>query len=49
MGKTTFALGLLNTFDENHPAYLNWDNLQTRNKLIKGEIPLTLLRDGLQY
>ncbi len=39
VGKTTFALSLLDNANETHPAYLNWDNTQTRASLIRGEIP----------
>lgn len=39
VGKTTFALSLLDQGDEKHPAYLNWDNVKNRSSLIRGEIP----------
>lgn len=39
VGKTTFALTFLPEHTEKHPAYLNWDNLQTRSHLLKGELP----------
>lgn len=39
VGKTTFALSFLTPHKENHPAYLNWDNLNIRPSIIKGEIP----------
>ena len=30
VGKTTLALSLLEKGNERHPAYLNWDDLQSR-------------------
>ena len=39
VGKTTFALSLLDKPDESHPAYLNWDNVKTRGSLNRGELP----------
>jgi predicted AAA+ superfamily ATPase len=39
VGKTTFALGLLGGADGSHPAYLNWDVLESRRKLLRGELP----------
>ncbi len=39
VGKTTFALSLLEHGDESHPAYLSWDNVITRGSLIRGELP----------
>lgn len=39
VGKTTLAFDLLSVSDPDHPAYLNWDNIQSRAKIIKGEIP----------
>ena len=39
VGKTTFALSLLDDSNEAHPAYLNWDNVRDRTSLIRGEIP----------
>ncbi len=40
-GKTTFALSFLagGKTDETHPAYLNWDSLDDREKILKGQIP----------
>jgi predicted AAA+ superfamily ATPase len=39
VGKTTLGLSFLENGTENHPAYLNWDNPQVRNALLKGELP----------
>lgn len=39
IGKTTFALSLLKNATEESPAYLNWDNIQKRSLLLKGELP----------
>jgi predicted AAA+ superfamily ATPase len=41
VGKTTFALSLLNTSPKNetHPAYLNWDLSEHREMLLRGEVP----------
>ena len=41
VGKTTFALSLLRTppKNETHPAYMNWDRGEHRERLLSGEIP----------
>ena len=40
VGKTTLALGLLaKNADEQHPAYLNWDLAESRDKIRKGLFP----------
>jgi predicted AAA+ superfamily ATPase len=39
VGKTTFGLSFLGSIDESHPAYLNWDNVENRTSLLRGEIP----------
>ncbi len=39
VGKTTLALSLLKNADLNHPAYLNWDDLNDRKKIKLAEIP----------
>jgi predicted AAA+ superfamily ATPase len=39
VGKTTFALSFLSTPSEKHPAYLNWDDVKTRPRLMRGELP----------
>lgn len=39
VGKTTFALTFLNKPVENHPAYLNWDDISIRSSLLKGKLP----------
>lgn len=39
VGKTTFALTFLSQPNEKHPAYLNWDNIQVRSALLRGELP----------
>ena len=53
VGKTTLALSLLENADERHPAYLNWDDLQTRRMLMDGALPadepLVLLDEVHKY
>lgn len=41
VGKTTFALSLLRTppLGETHPAYMNWDRGEHRERLLSGEMP----------
>ena len=41
VGKTTFALSFLRTppKNETHPAYLNWDRDEHRQRLLNGEMP----------
>lgn len=39
MGKTTVALSLLEGGHERHPAYLNWDDRDSRKALIQGALP----------
>lgn len=39
VGKTTFSLTFLQEQSENHPGYLNWDNVMTRSSLLGGELP----------
>ncbi|MCF8144859.1 MAG: AAA family ATPase [Deltaproteobacteria bacterium] len=39
VGKTVFALGFLSPPDIRHAAYLNWDDVQVRSSLMKGELP----------
>jgi len=41
VGKTTFALALLKTAPKNetHPAYLNWDLADHRERVLRGEMP----------
>lgn len=41
VGKTTFALSFLSTppKDETHPAYMNWDRGEHRERLLSGETP----------
>lgn len=39
VGKTVFALEFLSPPDIKHPAYLNWDDIQVRPSLMKGELP----------
>lgn len=40
VGKTTFAQRLLSSYRDGHPAYLNWDNLDDRKKILSGEFPV---------
>lgn len=39
IGKTTFALSLLNNGDEDNPAYLNWDFIENKERIMRGELP----------
>ncbi len=39
VGKTTLAFNILGDTDEEHPAYLNWDIIQTKQMLLRGELP----------
>jgi len=39
VGKTTFALGLLDPPSRRHPAYLNWDDIHARPRIMAGELP----------
>ena len=36
-GKTTFSKFLLNSSADDHPGYLNWNNIEDRVKITKGE------------
>ena len=40
MGKTTMGLSLLKPSLETHPAYLNWDILEHRKRILNNQIPL---------
>ncbi len=39
VGKTTLALTFLGSGNEKHPAYLNWDSLDAKQKILRGELP----------
>jgi hypothetical protein len=39
VGKTTLALALLGTTSARHPAYLSWDDVQARPRILRGEMP----------
>src|SRR3989338_1441204 len=39
VGKTTLALSFLRSADESDPAYLNWDNLEHRSRILNGILP----------
>lgn len=39
IGKTTLAISLLKQFKPGHPAYLNWDNEESRRIIIKSVWP----------
>ncbi len=39
VGKTTFAQSLLTSYRDGHPAYLNWDDLEHREKILKKDWP----------
>src|SRR3990167_5296351 len=38
ISKTTFALGFIKHGSPRHPAYLNWDNAQDRDKIKSGQL-----------
>ena len=40
VGKTTMGLEFLNPPSEKNPAYLNWDILEHRQRILKNQIPL---------
>ncbi|MCC6766605.1 MAG: AAA family ATPase [Deltaproteobacteria bacterium] len=39
VGKTTLALRLVGASDPRHPAYLSWDDVRTRPRIQRGELP----------
>lgn len=39
VGKTTFAQNLIPNFYEGHPGYLNWDDLESREKILLKQWP----------
>ena len=39
VGKTTFAQSLLRNYHDGHPAYLNWDDLEHRQKILNKDWP----------
>ena len=39
VGKTTLALNLLDQGNEDHPAYLSWDDIETKKQLLQGALP----------
>ena len=39
VGKTTFAKDLLRNSSDDNPAYFNWDSIEDRNLLLKGQLP----------
>ena len=39
VGKTTLALHVLGSENEQHPAYLTWDDPANRSALLRGELP----------
>jgi predicted AAA+ superfamily ATPase len=39
VGKTTLALTFLKNTKIPNPAYLNWDHMESRSKILRGEIP----------
>ena len=41
VGKTTFTQGLLPSYKDEHPAYLNWDSTEDRRKILAREWPAT--------
>lgn len=38
-GKTTLSHAILGDADESHPGYLNWDDREDRDKILKGKFP----------
>lgn len=41
VGKTTLSLSLFKATKKNVPFYLNWDNLEDRNRLMREDFPLS--------
>ncbi|MFN8791564.1 MAG: ATP-binding protein [Bdellovibrionales bacterium] len=41
VGKTTFAQSQLRNYKDQHPAYLNWDNLDDKKLILSGSWPKT--------
>lgn len=39
VGKTTLALQILKSDNEDHPAYLNWDVIGSKQMLLNGQLP----------
>jgi predicted AAA+ superfamily ATPase len=39
VGKTTFSQTLIKNYKDDHPAYLNWDSIEDRKKILSGELP----------
>jgi hypothetical protein len=39
VGKTTLATNLIKNYRDNHPAYLNWDNLEHKRKILNRDWP----------
>ncbi|OYZ20118.1 MAG: AAA family ATPase [Bdellovibrio sp. 28-41-41] len=39
VGKTTFSQSLIAHYSDGHPAYLNWDDIEDRRKIQKGNFP----------
>lgn len=39
VGKTTFAQNQIKNFTEEHPAYLNWDNVEDKKRILSGDWP----------
>jgi hypothetical protein len=39
VGKTTLALQLIGAKDHRHPAYMSWDDVRTRPRIRRGELP----------
>jgi uncharacterized protein len=39
VGKTTLALQLIGARDTRHPAYLSWDDVRARPRILRGELP----------
>jgi predicted AAA+ superfamily ATPase len=34
VGKTTFSQSLISGYKDGHPAYLNWDDIEDRHKIM---------------
>lgn len=41
VGKTTFAQSQLKDYTDEHPAYLNWDNIEDKKRILSGDWPKT--------
>lgn len=41
VGKTTFAQTLIRGYRDSHPAYLNWDDPEQRDRIMRKDWPVS--------